>query len=91
VKYYQDLLQMLKDNDQRVRLEAAKALRELALGESITPLYQAYRLEESLLVRSVIDQAIRNAELDNLFPPNPLIQTGPTRIWTYGRPYRPDK
>ena len=80
---------MLKDDDKRVRLEAAMALRELALGESISPLYEAYRLEESELVRNVIDQAIRNAELDNLFPPNPLIESGPTRIWTYGQPVRP--
>ena len=80
---------MLKDNDVRVRLEAAKALRELALGESITPLFEARRLEESALVRSIIDQAIYNAEHNNLFPPNPQIQDGPTRIWTYGQPVRP--
>lgn len=89
VKYYQEILNMLKDNEVRVRLEAAKALRELALGESITPLYEAYKLEESELVRSVINQAIQNAELDNLFPPNPLIESGPTRIWTHGRPVPP--
>ena len=89
VKFYQEILTMLKDNDVRVRLEAAKALRELALGESITPLFEARRLEESALVRSIIDQAIYNAEHNNLFPPNPQIQDGPTRIWTYGQPVRP--
>ncbi|MEQ8352736.1 MAG: HEAT repeat domain-containing protein [Leptospiraceae bacterium] len=88
-KYYEEILTMLKDDDVRVRLEAAKALRELALGESITPLFEARRLEESTLVRTVIDQAIENAEHNNLFPPNPQFDTGPNRVWTYGRPVRP--
>ncbi|MBI39181.1 MAG: hypothetical protein CMF59_06255 [Leptospiraceae bacterium] len=89
VKYYQEILTMLKDNDVRVRLEAAKALRELALGESISPLFEAQRLEESVLVRTVIDQAIEHAERNNLFPPDAQFETGPNRVWTYGRPVRP--
>lgn len=89
--FYQDLLGYLKDDDVKVRLEAAGAMRELALGESYYHLIDTMKLEDRQIVRDVLKQAIRNAELDNLFPPNPLIETGPTRIWIHGRPYSPDR
>lgn len=89
-QYYRDLIgKYLKHDDVRVRLDAASGLRELSLGESLFHLHDAFLLETHPIVKNVLLQAIRNANLDNILPPNPLFDTGPTRIWVHGEPLQP--
>lgn len=89
-QFYRDLTEKyLKHDDVRVRLDAASGLRELALGESLFHLHDAFLLETHPIVKNVLLQAIHNANLDNILPPNPLFDTGPTRIWVHGEPLQP--
>ncbi|MBI3396652.1 MAG: HEAT repeat domain-containing protein, partial [Spirochaetia bacterium] len=67
-KVYLELLDLLKDRDDRVRLESALALRELGMGESSGALKEALAAEESSLVRGILEQAVWNAEVNNILP-----------------------
>ncbi len=88
-QYYKALLQLLRHPDHRVRYDVASAFRELALGEAYYELSDAFLIEDNPQVKKVLQQAIYNAYMDNLFPPNPLLDTGPQRVWIYGDPYAP--
>jgi hypothetical protein len=91
-RFYRDLIdRYLKHDDVRVRLDAASGLRELAFGESLFHLHDAFLLESHPLVKNVLLQAIHNANIDNILPPNPLFDTGPTRIWVHGEPLQPSE
>jgi len=89
-QFYRDLVEKyLKSDDIHVRLDAANGLRHLAMGESLFHLHDAFLLENSPLVKNVLLQAIRNANHDNILPPNPLFDIGPTRISVHGEPLQP--
>ncbi|MCS7205963.1 MAG: HEAT repeat domain-containing protein [Leptospiraceae bacterium] len=88
-QYYRALMQFLRHPDPIVRYDVASAFRELSLGESYYELSDAFLIEDNPIVKKVLQQAINNAYMDNLFPPNPILDTGPTRIWIYGDPYAP--
>lgn len=89
---YRDLVgKYMRSDNVRVRLDAASALRELALGESLFQLHDAFLLETHPIVKNVLLQAIHNANLDNILPPNRILDTGPTRIWIHGEPLQPSE
>lgn len=88
-QYYRALLEYLRHSDPRIRYDVASAFRELSLGEAYYSLVDAYLLEDNKIVKKVLQDAIHNAYMDSLFPPNPNIDTKPTRIWIYGDPYTP--
>lgn len=88
-QYYKALLGFLRHPDPKVRYDVASAFRELSFGEAYYDLSDAFLLEDNPVVKKVLQQAIYNAYMDNLFPPNPLFDTGPTRIWIHGDPYAP--
>ncbi|GIX41894.1 MAG: hypothetical protein KatS3mg129_1627 [Leptospiraceae bacterium] len=88
-QYYRALLQYLRHPDHRVRYDVASAFRELAFGEAYYDLSDAFLIEDNPQVKKVLQQAIYNAYMDNMFPPNPLLDTGPQRIWIHGDPYAP--
>ncbi len=64
---YLRLLKFLKNDYTPLRLLAVRALKELAMGESLEALREAYRTEAELHVRRVLRAAIINAERDNIF------------------------
>lgn len=68
--YYKELTTLLRDPEIPVRLEAALALRDLSLGESLFALKDALRVEEHESIRMILTQAINNAERDNIVPVN---------------------
>lgn len=89
---YRDLVgKYMRSDNVRVRLDAASALRQLALGESLFQLHDAFLLETHPIVKNVLLQAIHNANLDNILPPNRVLDTGPTRIWIHGEPLQPSE
>ncbi len=88
-QYYRALLQYLRHPDHRVRYDVASAFRELSFGEAYYELSDAFLIEDNPQVKKVLQQAIYNAYMDNLFPPNPLLDTGPQRVWIHGDPYAP--
>jgi len=68
--YYNDLIQMLKSQDADVRLEAARALRDVSFGEAIVDLKAAQEIESDIRVQAALREAIRNAFIDNILPVN---------------------
>lgn len=88
-QYYRALLQFLRHPDHRVRYDVASAFRELSFGEAYYDLSDAFLIEDNPQVKKVLQQAIYNAYMHNMFPPNPLLDTGPQRIWIHGDPYAP--
>ncbi|MCM8820058.1 MAG: HEAT repeat domain-containing protein, partial [Candidatus Omnitrophica bacterium] len=88
-QYYKLLIEYLRHPDPRVRYDVASAFRELSLGEAYYSLVDVFLLEDNPVVKKVLQEAIYNAYMDNLFPPNPILDTKPTRIWIYGDPYSP--
>ncbi|MEQ9365894.1 MAG: hypothetical protein RIF32_16745 [Leptospirales bacterium] len=69
-EYYNELLRYLAINDDRVRYLAAVAMRDLAMGESLDHLRDAYSIEHDPVTRAVLNQAIHNAEVDSIIPVN---------------------
>ncbi|MFN3604476.1 MAG: HEAT repeat domain-containing protein [Leptonema sp. (in: bacteria)] len=90
-QYYKALLEYLRHPDPKVRYDVASAFRELSFGEAYYDLSDAFLLEDNPVVKKVLQQAIYNAYMDNLFPPNNYFDTKPTRIWIHGDPYAPKK
>jgi HEAT repeat protein len=88
-QYYRALLGYLRHPDPKVRYDVASAFRELSLGEAYYDLSDAFLVEDNPQVKKVLQQAIYNAYMDNLFPPNPILDTGPQRVWIQGYPYAP--
>lgn len=88
-QYYRALLGYLRHPDPKVRYDVASAFRELSFGEAYYELSDAFLVEDNPQVKKVLQQAIYNAYMDNLFPPNPILDTGPQRIWIQGYPYAP--
>lgn len=87
---YSDLVEKyLRHDNVKVRFEAARGLENLALGESLFHLHDAFLLETNQQVKNMLIQAIHNANADNILPPNPIYDTGPTKIWVYGEPVQP--
>jgi HEAT repeat protein len=70
VEYYRELLRYLEIDDDRVRFLAAVAMRSLAMGESLDDLREAISIEHDPVIRSVLQQAIHNAEIDSIIPVN---------------------
>ena len=58
---YNFLISFLQKGTRRERLAAAKTFEKLAMGESLENLKAAYRLENDMRIRSVLEKAINNA------------------------------
>lgn len=69
-EYYDEMLRYLAINDDRVRYLAAVGMRELAMGESLDHLKDAYSIEHDPVIRKVLQEAIHNAEVDSIIPVN---------------------
>ena len=66
----QELISMLSSEDINVRLEASLALRDIGLGESLTYLQSALKIEDDSRIRTILKEAIFNAQIDNVMPVN---------------------
>ena len=69
-EYYKEVLRYLAVDDDRVRYLAAVAMRTLSMGESLDNLREALTIEHDPVIRSVLEQAIHNAEVDSIIPVN---------------------
>lgn len=67
---FKTLVELLKDRERGVRIEAIFAFRELAMAESADELREALRVEEDDSLRNLLKEAIGNAELDAVMPVN---------------------
>lgn len=69
-QYYTFLLSSLPSPTMEVRRQAAIALRELKMGESVFALRDALEVEPNVAVREILKEAIYYAEVDNILPVN---------------------
>jgi hypothetical protein len=88
-RYYRALLGYLRHPDPKVRYDVASAFRELSFGEAYDDLSDAFLVEDNPQVKKVLLQAIYHAQWGNSIPPNPILDTGPQRVWIQGNPYAP--
>ncbi len=68
--YYQFILDSLPAPEMEVRRQAALALLELKMGESVFALKDALEVEPNNTVRNILKKAIYHAEVDNIMPVN---------------------
>jgi len=66
--YYAQLVSFLHSPRRDVRTETARALRDLALGESVNDLEAALKVEEYPEIRRILEAAIQKAENDIAMP-----------------------
>lgn len=69
-QYYTFLLDSLPSPEMEVRRQAAIALLELKMGESVFALRDALEVEPNVVVRQILKEAIYYAEVDNILPVN---------------------
>ncbi len=67
-EYYRTIIESLHSPLRSVRTEAAISLRELAMGEAVHELEEALTLEQYHEVRTILQEAIHNAQLNILLP-----------------------
>ncbi len=67
---HRELLQIIRTDDTYVRYHAAVALRDISMGESLQALRAARVIEAEPQIQGILDQAIINAEIDNIVPVN---------------------
>ncbi len=69
-QYYQFILAALPNLDLETRRQAAIALRELKMGESVFALRDALTIENDPALKEILLEAIHYAEIDNILPIN---------------------
>ena len=67
---YYLLIRYLENGSVAERLKVATALRNLAMGESLENLRNAYLIEDNMLIRKALKDAIRKVERDTILPTN---------------------